>query len=131
FPLGIAFASNSLALFNRAGEFVVRYVLDRDIDPAGEQAWFRQIHEFVTSVDMIHLTIDLDVLPAATMPAVSAPAGRGVSLPDVESIIHWVLQLGTTAAVDLVEFNPAFDPDGRAVRVAAWLAWDVANRWSG
>jgi formiminoglutamase len=63
------------------------------------------------------------------MPAVSAPAGRGVSLEIVESVISIALGTGKVIAVDLVEFNPALDPDGRGVRVAARLVWHVAMEW--
>jgi formiminoglutamase len=79
--------------------------------------------------EFIHLSIDLDVLAAATMPAVSAPAVRGLRLETVESILHRVLVTHKVAAVDLVELNPRFDLDGRSVRVAAGLAYHVAYLW--
>ena len=60
------------------------------------------------------------------MPAVSAPAGRGVSLESVETIVEAVLKTRQLAAVDIVELNPSFDIDGRGARVAARLAWQIA-----
>ena len=42
-----------------------------------------------------------------------------VALPDRRAV----------AVVDLVELNPAFDPDGRGAAVAARLAWQVARDW--
>ena len=61
------------------------------------------------------------------MPAVSAPAARGVALELVESVIDAVRATGKLALADIVELNPAFDQDGRGARTAARLAWRVAR----
>jgi formiminoglutamase len=80
-----------------------------------------QLAEFVASVDRIHLSIDLDVLPAAVAPGVSAPAARGVSLEVVECLIGDLLVSGKLMLADIAEYNPNFDIDQRTARVAARL----------
>jgi formiminoglutamase len=127
--LGVAEPANTQALFDRAKELKVEWFRDFDLVPWAIRAHQMIIAEFVRSVDHVHLSIDLDVLPAATMPAASAPAACGVPLEAVEPIAGRILADGNTVASDLVELNPAFDPDGRGARVAARLAWIVARRW--
>ena len=127
FALGVSRPSNTAALFDTADALGVRYQLDSDLMPWRLEPVFERIEAFAAPCAAIHLSIDLDVLPAAVMPAVSAPAARGVALDVVEALVEKILSLGKTVAVDVVEFNPAFDPDGRAARVAARLAWLVAR----
>jgi formiminoglutamase len=122
--LGVSQASNTLALFERAKALGARTSFDKELASKNVRELHAEINTFAKPLNFIHLSIDLDVLPVATMPAVSAPAGRGVSLE-----ISLALGTGKVIAVDLVEFNPSLDADGRAVRVAAHLAWHVSMEW--
>ncbi|MEA3543858.1 MAG: arginase family protein, partial [Thermodesulfobacteriota bacterium] len=79
--------------------------------------------EFIRPCQAVYLSIDLDVLPAATAPGVSAPAGRGIPLPVLEqllSLIRSVAQKRLRVA-DIAEYNPIYDIDSRTARVAARL----------
>ena len=87
------------------------------------------VSEFVRRGEAVHLSIDFDVLPGATMPAVSAPAARGLALEVIELILDRVLGSEKVLAVDLVELNPRFDVDARGARTAARMAWQVAKDW--
>jgi formiminoglutamase len=127
--LGVAVPSNTAALLERLGELGAEYIPDTDFFPPGRKEPLEYIAEFLSRVERVHLSVDLDVLPPATMPAVSAPAARGLSLELVESIIDQVLLSGKVAAVDLVELNPQFDVDSHGARVAARLAWQIAHDW--
>lgn len=72
--LGVAEPSNTPALYERLGELDAEYVPDVDFLPWGREENRNYIAHFLRRVEHIHLSVDLDVLPAATMPAVSAPA---------------------------------------------------------
>ncbi len=126
---GSAEPSNTLALFNRLAELDGEHIPDTDFVPLDRKEPREYIAEFVRRADAVHLSIDLDVLPAATMPAVSAPAARGIAIEVVELILDRVLTSGKVAAVDVVELNPQFDLDNRGTRVAARLAWQVTKDW--
>ena len=65
----------------------------------------------------------IDVLPAAVMPAVSAPAAYGVPLPVVEAIATRLRDSGKLRVADIAEFNPLYDRDGCGARVAARLCY--------
>jgi formiminoglutamase len=127
--LGVSQAANTIALLDRAKSLGAELVFDRDLVAGQLESIAQRLSAFVQRLDQVHLSIDLDVLPANAMPAVSAPAGRGVPLELVESLLSAVLSLGKIAAVDLVEFNPSLDRDGCAARVAARLAWQIAMEW--
>jgi formiminoglutamase len=125
--LGVSMQSNTAALFDKADALGAAYQLDSDLPPWNLEPVHQLVEAFAAPCDLLHLSVDLDVLPAAVMPAVSAPASRGVPLEAVEPLIGRALRLGKTAAVDVVEFNPRHDPDGRGAKVAARLAWHVAR----
>lgn len=127
--LGISETANTVALFDRAKRFETTWQLDTDLDPWRLDQALNTVQDFVRSVDVVHLSIDLDVLPAAVMPAVSAPAARGVPLESVEAIVATVLKSGKVALIDLVELNPSFDIDSRGARIAARLVWLIAKSW--
>lgn len=120
--LGVAETSNTQALFDRANDWHVDYLLDRDMQRENMAQITSKIDAFLNKCDILYLTIDLDVLPFWQMPGVSAPATLGVELSVIEKIIshlenhpiHWPLS-------DLVEYNPALDPFRPGGRVAARL----------
>lgn len=111
---GVSRAANTQALWREAQWRNVTVVEDLDCHDA-----LAQMAQFIDKVDKIYLTIDLDVLPVWEMPAVSAPAALGVPLIQVLRLIEPVCRSGKLQAADLVEFNPRFDEDGAAARVAA------------
>ncbi|HNI70612.1 MAG TPA: arginase family protein, partial [Marmoricola sp.] len=113
--------ANTRALFESAAQLGVNYLLDVQCAPRHLDRVAESVSEILSRNDAIHLSIDLDVLPAATAPGVSAPAAYGVALETVEAICHQVASSGRLALVDVAELNPNFDIDGRTARVAARL----------
>lgn len=92
--------------------------------------WFRahggRIHAENAKVALpktknLFVSFDLDVLDAAHAPGVSALNPAGWNVREAEA---WVRACGADPRVrcfDLMELNPAHDPDGRTARVAAHL----------
>ncbi|SDD36783.1 formiminoglutamase [Paracoccus isoporae] len=119
--LGLSEEANTQALRERAAEWSVGVVADRALQSGAEPAR-AAVEALCARVDQVYLTLDLDVLPHAVMPAVSAPAGRGVPLHVVEALIDMVFDCAPTVPVaDMVEFSPRLDPSGCAARSAALL----------
>jgi formiminoglutamase len=127
--LGVSEQSNTAALFDRAKRFGVQYRLDTDLGMWRLDDTVDAVAAFAEKVGVIHLSIDLDVMSSAVMPAVSAPAARGVSLEAVEAIVATLLQTGKVCVAEIVELNPALDIDDRGAKVAAALAWQIAKNW--
>jgi len=123
---GVSRAANTQALWDEAERLNVTLVEDlhfrRDALPSLEKV--------LAQADRVYLTIDLDVLPAGEMPAVSAPAALGIPALELLPVIERICRSGKLQAADLVEFNPHYDRDGQGARLAARLAWQIAHWWA-
>lgn len=126
--IGIAEPANTAALFDAARRLGVRVWLDEAVSDATLPALAAEIAALAARNDVLYLSLDLDVLPASVMPAVSAPAGRGLALAHVEALIEAARAAGKLALADVVELNPRHDPDGRGARTAARLVWRLAGQ---
>ncbi|WP_104139871.1 formimidoylglutamase [Arthrobacter sp. ZGTC131] len=116
--VGISEPNNTGALFGTAHGLGVEYLLDEDCTP---QAAHEFVAGFLADIDVLYLTIDLDVLPASVAPGVSAPAAFGVPLPVIAAVCRQVCASGKLLHADVAELNPSFDIDNRTARVAARL----------
>ena len=124
--VGISEQSNTTALFDRARELGVRWVVDDACQTVAQP--LALVDELLGGVDGIYLTIDLDVLPAAVAPGVSAPAALGVPLPVVQAVCDAVADSGRLVHLDVAELNPGLDVDGQTARVAARLVHRIVTR---
>lgn len=125
--LGISEPNNTGVLFRTADELGVEHLTDEQCQPRHLDAVLEVVDRLVERVDAIHLSIDLDVLPAAVAPGVSAPAGYGVPLETVQAVCHRVARSGKLVLVDVVELLPRMDVDGRTARAAARLITTLAH----
>lgn len=120
--LGIAESGNTKALFERADDLGVQYMLDKDVTRDNLDTVLAAIDAFLGKIDVLYLTLDLDVLPHWQMQAVSAPSARGVDIAVLEAIIEHISKAPINwPLTDVVEFNPPLDQNGCAVRSAARL----------
>lgn len=126
--LGVSEMSNTAALFQRADQLNVTYRKDSELDITRLTDTQALLQQFMADCDQLYLTIDLDVLPAAVAPGVSAPAARGVGLEILEPLIATIVASGKLKLADLAEYNPEFDIDNRTARVAARLFHCIVKR---
>ena len=125
--LGVSEFANTAALFARAEALGVVWRRDCDMDLLQRDATLTQLAAFLSGIDHVYLTVDLDVLPASVAPGVSAPAARGVSLEIIEPLIDLVVTSGKLRLMDVAEMNPLLDIDFRTARTAARLVARVAT----
>jgi len=118
---GVSEFANTPALFDRADQLGVLYRYDRDMNLLQLPNIQTQLAQFIDRVDVLYVTICLDVLPAAVAPGVSAPAGFGVSLEVIETLTKQLMSSGKVKLMDVAECNPLFDRDHQTARVAARL----------
>ncbi len=129
--VGVSPTSNTQALYDKARALKVSYIEDSAITPRNENTHLATIQHFIDGVDIVYLTIDLDVFPAAQMPGVSAPAAFGVSHDNLWPLIAQVLKnKHKLKLADLAELNPDFDIDTHSGRLAARLCWEIARTMS-
>lgn len=125
--LGISRPNNTPVLFDEASALGVTVVLDEELlsmDRAGLRATVERI---CAGAKPIHLSIDLDVLPAAQAPGVSAPASLGVPVNIIRELALAIAATGRLALVDVVELNPTFDIDAHTAKLAARLIDDIVT----
>lgn len=127
--IGVAECANTVALFDRARSLGVAWHADDHVDRWTADELAAALDPFLRESDAVYLSVDLDALQSAVMPAVSAPAIRGLSLDCVTRVIDHVARSGRLALADVVELNPTYDQDGRGARVAAGLVWRIARHW--
>lgn len=127
--VGISEASNTQALFDAADSYKVSYLLDEEVTYSNLPAVEKFVDIFLASVDMVYLTLDLDVLPAAVAPGVSAPAALGVDPLIINLILRRVAASGKLAVFDVAELNPSLDIDGRTAKTAARLIHTVLTHF--
>lgn len=116
--VGISEPNNTRTLFDTAQRLGVKYLLDEQCSPEAVEVF---VADFLAGVDVLYLTIDLDVMPASVAPGVSAPAAYGVPLPVISAVCRQVAASGKLLHVDVAELNPEFDVDSRTAKVAARL----------
>lgn len=116
--VGISEPNNTKTLFTTAERLGVRFLTDEECSPERVRDF---VGGFLDGIDVLYLTIDLDVLPAAVAPGVSAPASYGVPLPVIVEVCRQVAASGKLLHLDVAELNPEFDVDSRTVKVAARL----------
>lgn len=127
--VGVSEAANTQALFEQAQALGVNIILDTECQITRLDALARQIADFADRCDVLYLTIDLDVLPAWQMPGVSAPAAYGVSVEVLLPLVRMLCRRTGLRAVDMVEYNPQFDPLQHGARVAGRLLWQLLHDW--
>ncbi|MEB6379278.1 formimidoylglutamase [Leclercia adecarboxylata] len=123
--LGVSRAANTQALWDEAARLKVTLVEDLDF----QQQALTALTALLEQADRVYLTIDLDVMPAGEMPAVSAPAALGVPARELLPVIEKICRSGKLQAADLVELSPDFDRDGQGAKLAARLAWQIVHWW--
>ncbi|WLI77911.1 formimidoylglutamase [Kosakonia sp. H02] len=127
--LGASRAANTQTLWDEAARRKVKVIEDLAVLNRFDTQVLPEIERIIACYDRLYLTIDLDVLPAWEMPAVSAPAAPGVPLHLLLRIVEPLCRSGKMQAVDLVEFNPLFDNAGQGAKAAARLAWQIVHWW--
>lgn len=123
--LGISRTANTPALYARAQEIGAFWIEDQKMQERHLPNRIEDVRGLMKNASHVYLTIDLDVLPAGTMPGVSAPAPYGVPLTVIEELILEVKASGKLRLSDIAEYNPRFDQDDISAKVAARLAWQL------
>lgn len=124
---GISAAANTRVLFDTADALGVHYVRDDELGLLELPQRLAELQQRLAQVDAVYLTIDIDGLPHAMAPGVSAPAARGVPMDVVEPLLDVVATSGKLKLMDVAELSPPWDRDNVTARVAARLIHRVTH----
>ena len=125
--IGIQESSNTQALFKRADNLGVEYILADQCNLNHIEEIIVKIHDFSMNVDAIYLTVCLDVFDIAFAPGVSAPTAIGLRPEIAVHLIHQITKSGKLIAADIAELNPSLDHNKMTAKLAAKLAYEIVK----
>lgn len=128
--LGIQQYGNTQKLFSTAKEYGADYVFAPAMQVYNYEALRERLQQFIALVDVLYVSIDLDVFAAAYAPGVSAPAALGIQPEIALILLQEIISSGKLLTLDVVELNPEFDVDNRTAKLAASLLYHVVQQWS-
>lgn len=124
--IGIQKNSNTLKLFDTAHQFGMKYILAEELFFENLPVIYQKIEDFIEAVDVLYLTVCMDVFNVSIAPGVSALAYNGIFAdPTFMHFFRLILKSEKLQALDIAEVNPIFDPQEITARLAATLA----NEW--
>ncbi|KFE97763.1 formiminoglutamase [Chryseobacterium formosense] len=124
--IGIQRNSNTLKLFDTAHQFGMKYILADELFFENLPSIYERVNELADSVDVLYMTICMDVFNASIAPGVSASAYNGIFADAAFMHLYkHILRNEKLVALDIAEVNPHFDIQDRTARLAASLA----NEW--
>jgi formiminoglutamase len=123
--VGIQPRGNTLSLFDEAKKRGVSYLLAEELYQKGPNVTIQFLSSFISGLDKIYLTIDLDVFQSAIAPGVSAPQPLGIDPRMVLTSLRLLASSTKLIGFDIAELNPFFDQDGHTARLAAFLALEI------
>lgn len=124
--IGIQRNSNTLKLFDTAHQLGMKYILADELFFENLPSIYQRIDDLLNEVDVIYLTICMDVFNASIAPGVSAAAYNGIFADT--AFMHFyrhILKSQKLIALDVAEVNPSYDIQDRTARLAACLV----NEW--
>jgi formiminoglutamase len=129
FVAGIQKSANTQALFRRAEDLGVTYILASDLNEKYLNTVENQLREFLEPVDHIMLTICLDVFDISIAPGVSAPSANGIQSGIAIELINKILQSGKLVTANIAELNPSLDQDDKTSRLASKLVFEILTNY--
>ncbi|WOE32888.1 MULTISPECIES: formimidoylglutamase [unclassified Acinetobacter] len=122
--IGVAKHSNTKALFDTAAHLKCQYIDDQQLQYLPIDHLIAKMNHFIAKVDLLYVSVDLDVFHASIAPGVSAPAVKGIGLDMFDTLFHAIHQTGKIKLFDVVECNPRFDLDHRTAKLAAYIIFN-------
>ncbi|ASW75795.1 formiminoglutamase [Chryseobacterium piperi] len=124
--MGIQRNSNTLKLFDTAHQFGMKYILADELFFENLPSIYQRIEDLLNEVDVVYLTICMDVFNASIAPGVSASAYNGIFADAAfMHLYRRILKSEKLVALDVAEVNPSYDIQERTARLAASLV----NEW--
>lgn len=124
--IGIQRNSNTLKLFDTAHQNGMKYILAEELFFENLPKLYEEIDIFTKSVDLLYVTICMDVFNAAIAPGVSSPSYNGLFADAAFMHLYkHILVYDQLVALDIAEINPKYDHGEKTAR----LAGAMLNEW--
>jgi formiminoglutamase len=123
--IGLREDANPNELWERADSLSVLQILRSELVSEKANPAMQKLKEFISNVDRIYLTIDLDGFSSAVAPGVSAASPMGFFPQDMLPFLLTILSHKKLISVDFAELNPEFDRDNQTAILVASLIHTV------
>jgi agmatinase len=81
--------------------------------PHSLKSFSNAINKIANRVDIIYISIDLDILDPSVAPGVSHPESGGLNMVELAELLRACFATGKVKYVDIAELNPLIDTTGR------------------
>jgi len=125
--LGIRKNANDKNLYRTARVLGAEHLDCKDFTIENADLIVRTLLDFITKVDYVYVTIDLDGFSSAYAPGVSAPSPMGFSPKVVIESLELILKSEKLISMDIAEMNPNYDVDNHTAELAASLVHYVMH----
>ena len=125
--IGIRGTRNSLAWAEAAEELGIPYWTLQDVEEQGIKACVEQaIAKISRNADLLYLSLDLDVIDPAFLPAQKYPDPAGLTAREILQGLRHAIEIGPeVAGFDMACLGPDFDLNGLGAQLAARCAVEV------
>lgn len=89
----------------------IKYYTYDDVCAIGLNRCIEESIDYLSGLDAVHMSFDIDSMDPKLMPGVSVPVASGFNIPDVYQMLNNFLTRLPIVSVDIVEFNMAHDID--------------------
>lgn len=125
-PIGINEAVNIAPMFDLMRTKNQSFISMDELLTEAREEIIARIAYFINQVEVVAITLDLDVFSAGVAPGVSAVNPYGALPHHIKPLMNEILKSGKVVSFDVAEMSPAYD-DGRTAKLAASFIYDVVN----
>jgi formiminoglutamase len=123
-PIGIQELGNTEALFKRAEELNVQFIMADEIHLNLNNV-IEQLKVKIQEFDAVYISLDMDVFDVAYAPGVSATTINGLTPFQVKYILKVLINSKKVKLFDLVEYNSLFDVDNSTAKLSAQMIYEI------
>ncbi len=124
FPVGINEAVNIGSMFSFMREKGQSFISMEELLMEPQEDLLARILYFMDQVDIVSITLDLDVFSAGVAPGVSAVNPYGALPHHIKPLMKGIFQSGKLKSFDVAEMSPSYD-DGRTAKLATSFIYDI------
>ncbi|MEZ5002797.1 MAG: formimidoylglutamase [Chitinophagales bacterium] len=127
--VGIQPQSNTKELFDIARQNNVEHILYSDCLMSNISGIKNQLNDFISKIDHLYITVDMDGFSSAYAAGVSAPSPLGFDPLFFFAIFEHLLKSKKVISIDIAELNPTYDRDGQTANLASKIVDFAVCNW--
>ncbi len=104
----------------------VKIIYHDEILKKGLDNILEEVKEYL-QVDNLHISFDVDSMDPIYAPAVSTPVRNGLNIDEVFTVFKFLFKNYNISSIDIVEFNPVNDKNGKTADIVNSIVEYVVN----